>query len=81
MSDLVLRALGQAVCLSTVGIFALVMSLVTLSSSSARSDQHCSPNRCLPVGAYYTSPVGLSPSGLNNPEHVKALAMHLWGTK
>lgn len=72
MSDLVLRAIGQAVCLSTVGIFALVMTLVSLTSASADSRQSCRAHHCPALVA--------EPEHFASPAHVRAVAAHLWGT-
>lgn len=72
MSDLVLRALGQAVCLSTIGIFALVMSLVTLSTAPANSSQACRNHHCQAL-------VAEPRSGNVSAQHVKDVAAHLWG--
>lgn len=71
MSDLVLRAIGQAVCLSTLGIFALVMSLVTLSTTSADSRQSCRAHHCPAL-------VAEPEQAFASPAHVKAVAAHLW---
>lgn len=73
MSDLVLRAIGQAVCLSTIGIFALVMSLVSLTTTSASSQQSCRAHRCPAL-------VAEPEQAFASPAHVKALATHLWST-
>lgn len=71
MSDLVLRAIGQAICLSTVGTFVFVMSLVTISANAV-GGEYCYTKRC-------SQQLSQAPSGLTNPVHVKALASHLWG--
>ncbi len=76
MSDLVLRAIGQLVCLSTVGIFVLTMSLVTLStdvtSAHMTSASACRGHHC----------PALAPEPLRSSidaQHLKAIAAHLWG--
>lgn len=73
MSDLVLRAIGQAVCLSTVGTFVFVMSLVTISANAV-GGEYCYTKRC-------SQQLSEATSGLTNPVHVKSLASHLWGQK
>lgn len=45
MSEIALRALAQLACLSTVGIFVLTMSLMTLASASNENGQ-CRGARC-----------------------------------
>lgn len=74
MSDLVLRAIGQAVCLSTVGTFVFVMTLVTLSVNASAGSDYCFTKRCSLQFAQ------AAPTGFNNPVHVKLLATHLWRT-
>lgn len=74
MSDLVLRAIGQAVCLSTIGIFALVATLVTLSTNSANGVQVCRTHHC---PALVAEPEHLKAS----PQHIRAVAAHLWGVR
>ena len=73
MSDLVLRTIGQAICLSTVGTFVFVMTLVTISANASAGSEYCYTKRC-------TVQVAQAPAGLTNPKHVKALAIHLWGS-
>lgn len=72
MSDLVLRTIGQAVCLSTVGTFVFVMTLVTISANASADSAYCYTKRCSLQMAH-------AQSGVSNPVHVKALAAHLWG--
>ena len=73
MSDLVLRVIGQAVCLSTVGIFALVMSLVTLTTTSADSRQSCRTHHCRAM-------VPEPERAFAHPLHVQAVTAHLCGS-
>ena len=43
MSDLVLRAVGHAVCVGTVGFFALVFALASLGTADAKSAHATTP--------------------------------------
>jgi hypothetical protein len=44
MSDLVLRAVGRAVCVATVGFFALVLGLASLGTANAKSAHAAQPS-------------------------------------